>query len=95
MFDDVYSLKKFKGKPVSYRGKPYMLLNAFRRKIGTEEVFGAVRDVYEYVADLLEMEGYGVRCISVPAGEVKETTMKWDYESRRWYDSREQVTITM
>ncbi len=92
-FDDVTRLRKLKGKPVAYRGKPYMLLDVFRRKVGTEEVFGAVRDVYEGVADLLIMEGYNSRGIRVPAGEVVDTTMKWDYEARCWYDSKEQIAI--
>lgn len=94
-FDDVTRLRKYKGNPVSYQGKPYMLLDVFRRKVGTEEVFGAVRDVYEGWALLLVMDGGGSRGLEVLASEVSDTTMKWDFAERCWYDSKEQMAISI
>jgi hypothetical protein len=71
-----------------------MLLNAFRRKVGSEEVFGAMRDVYEGRAVLLVMED---RCrgIEVPAADVTDTTMKWDFAGQSWYESKEQIAVSI
>lgn len=49
MLDAVWRLRRYRGKCVEYQGKPYMLLGAHYKKIGTEEVFGEEHDVVEGV----------------------------------------------
>ena len=91
MFDDVWRLRRHRGKCVEYQGKPYMLLGAHNKKIGTEEVFGKEQDVLKAYAELLIM---GTSVLKyVPAEEVKLTNLKWDYESKQWYKPTEQLAI--
>lgn len=91
MVDKVWQLRRHRGKGVEYRGKPYMLLGAHYKKIGTENVFGTVSDVLKPYAELLLM---GTSVLKyVPAEEVKLTNLKWDFEERRWYSPTEQMVI--
>ena len=91
MVDEVWRLRQHRGKCVEYKGKPYMLLGAHYKKIGTEEVFGKERDILEAYAELLLM---GTSVLKyVPAEEVKFLNLKWDFVERKWYNPTEQLTI--
>lgn len=91
MIDEVWRLRRHRGKCVEYQGKPYMLLGAHYKKIGTEEVFGKEQDVLKAYAELLLM---GTSVLKyVPADEVKLTNLKWDFDERKWYSPTEQMAI--
>ena len=91
MIDKVWQLRRYRGKCVEYQGKPYMLLGAHYKKIGTEEAFGEVHEVTESIAELLRM---GTSILKyVPAEEVKISNLRYDYENRKWYSPTEQMAI--
>ena len=91
MVDIIWRLRRYRGKCVEYQGKPYMLLGAYYKKIGTEEAFGEVRDVTEPIAEILKMGTSMLR--HVPAEEVKISNLKWDFEERKWYSPTEQLSV--
>ena len=91
MIDEVWRLRRHRGKCVEYKGKPYMLLGAHYKKIGAEEVFGKEVDIVEAQAELLVMGTN--KLFYVPAEEVKLIPMKWDYGKNQWYLSAEQTVI--
>lgn len=91
MLDTVWRLRRYRGKCVEYQGKPYMLLGAHYKKIGTEEVFGEEHDVVEAYAEILVM---GTSVLKyVPAEEVSLSDKKWDYEKRQWVERSEQLSV--